>query len=416
VNRSRTLGFVIAGSTLFWAAPARADVVTQWNARTMQCVQGGPTAANRGGPPGLLDVAIVQAAVHDAVQAIEGRYEPYLFGSAGQQQAGSVEAAAANAAYRMLVGLYGAGNACLATATDPAVTYGGDPGLQVGADAATMLLTAKRPSFASPIDPFRGGDGPGEWRPTPPASLDAQNAFFIYTQPFTLLRASQFRPDRYPPMVSDRYRREFNEVKTLGSLTGSTRTVDQTDLAMFWTANPISTWFGALRGIAEQYSSGVGDTARLFALAALSAADGQITIYDAKFYYNFWRPVTAIREAHVDGNPHTERDETWTPLVGTPPYPDYTSGANSLAASILTSAQLFFGTDELAFSVTSSVGNLLKNPRPYTRFSDAMQDIVEVRILQGLHFRSADEEGRRQGARVAHWVFQRFLRPVAGSR
>jgi hypothetical protein len=416
VKQSRTLGLVMAGSCLLGITPAYADVVTQWNARAMQCVQGGPTAANRGGPPGLLDVAIIQAAVHDAAQAIEGRYEPYMYTGAGQADAGSVEAAAANAAYRMLVGLYGAGNACLATAIDPGVTYAGDPGLHVGADAAVVLLTAKRLSFASPIDPFKGGQNPGEWRPTLPGFADAQNAFFVYTPPFTLLRASQFRPARYPPMVSDQYRREFNEVKTLGAATGSTRTAAQTDLAMFWTANPISTWFSALRGIADQYSPSVGDSARLFALAALAAADGQITIYDSKFYYNFWRPVTAIREAHTDGNPHTERDVNWTPLVVTPPYPDYTSGANSLAASILTSAQLFFGTDDLPFTVTSSVANLLQNPRPYTRFSDAMQDIVEVRILQGIHFRSADEEGRRQGARVAHWVFQTYLRPVPGTR
>ena len=416
MKRSNTRALVMAATCLSWAAPVQADVVTQWNARILQCVQGVPTAANRGGPPGLLDIAIIQAAVHDAVQAIEGRYEPYLYTNPSALGAGSADAAAANAAYRTLVGLYQAGNACLATAVDPAITYPGDPGLQIGAEAAALLLTARRPSFVSPVDPFKGGEGPGEWRPTPNAFQDGQNSFFAYTEPFTLLRASQFRPSRYPPMVSDQYRREFNEVKALGSLTGSTRTIAQTDLAMFWTANPISTWYSTLRSIAEQFSSSVGDSARLFALASLAAADGQITVYDSKLYFNFWRPITAIREAHVDGNPHTERDETWTPLVATPPYSDYTSGANSLAASMMTSAQLFFGTDELPFSITSTVPNLLTNPRPYTRISAALDDIVDVRILQGIHFRSADEEGRRQGARVAHWVFQRYLRPVPGSR
>ncbi len=416
MKRSSTLGLVMAASCLSWAAPVQADVVTQWNARILQCVQGVPTAANRGGPAGLLDIAIIQAAVHDAVQAIEGRYEPYLYANASALGAGSVDAAAANAAYRMLVGLYQASNPCLATAVDPASTYPGDPGLQIGADAAAMLLTARRPAFVSPIDPFKGAEGSGEWRPTPGAFQDGQNAYFAYTQPFTLLRPSQFRPSRYPPMVSDQYRREFNEVKTLGSLTGSSRSVAQTDLALFWTANPISTWFSTLRSIADDHVSGVGETARLFALTSLAAADGQITTFDSKYHFNFWRPVTAIREAHVDGNPHTERDETWTPLVVTPPYPDYTSGANALAASMMTCVRLFLGTDELPFSITSTVENLLQNPRPYSRISTALDEVVEVRILQGIHFRSADQEGRTQGERVAHWVFQRFLRPLSRDR
>lgn len=134
-----------------------------------------------------------------------------------------------------------------------------------------------------------------------------------------------------------------------------------------------------------------------------------------KYHFNFWRPITAIREGNNDGNPGTVGDPMWTPFVVTPPYPDYSSGANSLAASILTTLQLFFGTDDFDFAVLSTVGGLTTNPRPYQRFSDAMRDVVEVRILQGIHFRSADDEGRRQGARVARWAFMKFLRPVPGS-
>ena len=414
MKRSLAAGAVIVWS-LGLAVPAQADVVTQWNARTLQCVQGGPTPANRAGPPGLLDIAIVQAAVHDAVQAIEGHYEAYHYTNPALLGAGSPQAAAANAAYRMLVGLYQAGNACLVGVTNPAVTYAGDAGLQAGAEAAAALLPLYRPTFVSPIDPFFGGTDPGEWRPTP-GITQGTNAFMAYTEPLTLLRPSQFRPSRYPPMVSDIYRREYNEVKALGSATNSTRTAAQTDLALFWTGNPISTWYGAVRGIADLHSPSVGSTARMFALLSLAAADAQITIYDSKYYFNFWRPVTAIREGDTDGNPLTDGDPNWTPYLVTPPYPDYTSGANALAASILTTLQLFFATDRFDFSVQSSIGGLTTNPRTYSRFSEAMHDIVEVRILQGIHFRSADEEGRRQGARVAHWTFQKFLRPVRGSR
>jgi hypothetical protein len=190
----------------------------------------------------------------------------------------------------------------------------------------------------------------------------------------------------------------------------------QTDLALFWTANPISTWYDAIRGIAAANISDVGDSARLFALASLAAADAQMTIYETKYQYNFWRPITAIRHANDDGNPDTLEDPAWTPLVQTPPYPDHSSGANALASSILSTAALVLGTEDLNFAITSSVAGLTTNPRQYTSVSAALDDIVEVRILQGIHFRSAEVEGRRQRARVAHWTYQKFLRPVRGTR
>ena len=411
--RTLTIGMLVAGSTLAGASRADGNVVTAWNSAVLQCVQGGPTPANRSGPVGLLDVAVIQAAVHDAVQAIEGRFEPYHYRNTSLRGAGSAEAAAAAAAYGMLVRLYGSANPCVTPLTDPASTYAGDGGLQAGVEAAAALHLLHRPTFTSPIDPFGGGTGPGEWRPAPGGT--GANTFMAYTTPFTLLRASQFRPQRQPPMQSEQYRREYDEVKALGSLTGSTRTPEQTDLARFWTGNPISTWYSAVRTILDGQALGTGETARILALASLAAADAQITIYDTKYHFNFWRPSTAIQEGDHDGNPGTVGDPLWMPLVANPPYPDYSSGANCLAASILTTLQLAFGTDDFEFSVESTVAGLMLNPRPYHRFSDAMQDIVDVRIFQGIHFRSADEEGRRQGARVAHWVFSKFLRPVPGS-
>jgi hypothetical protein len=413
VTRSLTAGTLVACIGLAWAGPIEANVVIDWNRAAVQCVQGSPTPANRPGPVGLLDMALIHAAVHDAVQAIEGRFEPYHYRNSSLRGAGSPEAAAAAAAYGMLVRLYGSANACVTPLTDPATTYAGDGGLQAGVEAAAALHPLYRPTFVSPIDPFAGGTGPGEWRPAPGGT--GANTFMAYTTPFTLLRASQFRPQRQPPMQSEDYRREYDEVKALGSLTNSARTPEQTDLARFWTGNPISTWYSTLRTIIEGQAMGTADSARTLALASLAAADAQITIYDTKYHFNFWRPSTAIREGDHDGNPRTVGDPTWTPFVADPPYPDYSSGANCLAASMLTTLQLVFGTDDFDFSVASTVGGLMLNPRPYHRFSDAMQDIVDVRIYQGIHFRSADEEGRRQGARVAHWVFSKFLRPVPGS-
>ena len=406
--RLRSFAALVIGITIGVANPASADAVTDWNARTMTC-----SGAARPGVPGLLDVAIIQAAVHDAVQAIQGRFEAYRYQNPARLGVGSPAAAAAAASYTMLVALYGSAHACLAGALDPAVTYAGDAGLQAGYEAATALLPLYRPFFVAPIDPFLGGTAPGEWRPTPSVTQGV-NTFMATTEPFVLLRPSQFRPAPPYPLTSEAYARDYDEVKALGAVASTVRTADQTDMARFWTAFP-GQWFGALRGIANANVPDIGDKARLFALVALSMADSQITIYDTKYDYNFWRPITAIQEGDNDGNPNTIGDPTWTPFLLTPPYPDHSSGANCITGSITTILQLFFGTDELTFTVSSANAGLVTNPRSFARFSDAAQEVVDVRIYQGIHFLNADELGRRQGERVAHWTFQKFLRPVAGS-
>ena len=411
--RSRSLTGSIVCAVLSFAGSAYADAVTDWNAITLSCVQGPPNPANRPGPPGLLDIALVQAAVHDAVQAIQGRFESYQYANPALLGVGSPQAAAAAAAYGALVGLYGAGDPCLAGVADPAVTYAGDAGLQAGDEAAAALLLLYRPAFALPTDPFVGGTGPGEWRPTPGVTQGA-NTYMAVTPPFALNRPSQFRPPPPTPLPSEVYLREYNEVKDLGALGSSARTPEQTDLARFWSVNFIAQWFGTLRAIAAAHVPDIGDKARLFALAGFATADSQIAVYDSKYHFNFWRPITAIWEGDDDGNADTIGDPAWIPFLPTPPYPDHTSGANCIGGAVTTILQLYFGTDELEFSVSSTAAGLTVNPRVYHRFSDAAQEIVEARILQGIHFRSADELGRRQGGRVAHWTFMKLLRPVPG--
>ena len=221
IRRRREIPTALAGlilsAPLAWCLPANADAVTQWNAITLACVQGPPNPPNRGGPPGLLDIALVQAAVHDAVQAIEGRFDAYEYANPAMLGVGSPAAAAASASYGVLVGLYGADDPCLVGVVNPAVTYAGDAGLQAGAAAAAALLPLYRPIFAMPTDPFVGGTEPGEWRLTPGVTQGA-NTWMAVTAPFAMNRPSQFRPERQPPLTSERYAREYNEVKSLGSL------------------------------------------------------------------------------------------------------------------------------------------------------------------------------------------------------
>jgi hypothetical protein len=236
------------------------------------------------------------------------------------------------------------------------------------------------------------------------------------TAPFVLNGPSQFRPQPPPPLNSVTYYRDYEEVRRFGSKTGSERSLAQTELANFWSVNFITQWFGTLRAIADTHVPDPGDKARLLALAALAAADSQITVYDSKYHYNLWRPVTAIQQGDNDGNSRTVGVPTWEPMVVTPPYQDYSSGANCLTASVTTILQLYFGTDQFTYQVFTTSPLATVNPRHYTRFSQAQEEMVDVRIWQGIHFRFADTAGRTQGSRVGHWVFHKALKPVPGTR
>lgn len=393
---------------------ARADAVADWNAIAVQATLTGA----RPGPTGVIDIATVHAAIYDAVQAIERRYEPYYVEIKGAS--GSPVAAAAKAAHDVLVNRFPAQAASLdATYQQYLSTHGlaeTDPGVAVGAAAAAgiIALRACDGSFPNPAPPpFVGGTGLGVWRPTPPAFAPMLVPWLGNATPFTLTRPSQFRADPPPALTSREYARDYNEVKALGALNGSSRTPEQTDLAHFYAANFPVLWNQALRDIAGAHVDNVADSARLFALADMAMADAIITAWNDKNYYVFWRPITAIQEGDNDGNPQTAGDASWTSLIAAPPYPDHTSGANAITSAAVNSLALFFGTDNMTFSVTTTnTGPTVQDTRTYTRFSDAAQDVVDARIYLGIHFRFADTAARKQGRQVSRWAFRNFLRPL----
>jgi len=207
---------------------------------------------------------------------------------------------------------------------------------------------------------------------------------------------------------------------------GVTRTPDQTQIGYFYSGSTIALFEGMVRGLVDACEIGakqrhckslsrLGDSARLFALANLAGADAGIRSWNSKKHYNFWRPITAIQQplpGDNDGNPQTEADATWTSLIATPPYPDYTSGANNLAGSFTTIATRFFDTDKVTFKVMTTAAQAMPNQRTYDRFSDLADEVVEARIYLGIHFRFADTAARREGTRVATQAFNHFLRPV----
>ncbi len=406
----------IAIVAILLAAPAsvRADAVSDWNGFAVQAVVTGA----RPGPTGVLDIAMVQAAVYDAVQAIERDFEPYYVEIKGAT--GSPIAAAAKAAHDVLVSRFPAQTAALDMTYSQYLFNNGlaetDPGVAVGAKAAAGIIALRACDGSFPIPappPFVGGTDPGVWRPTPPALLPMLAPWMGNVTPFTLTRPSQFRADAPPALTSRQYAREYNEVKSLGRLTDSDRTPEQTDLANFWNANYPVLWNTVLRSIAAERVDNISDSSRLFALADMAMADAIITSWNSKNYYVSWRPITAIQLGDTDGNPRTVADPSWQPLIVTPPYPDQSSGANNISSSALRSLERFFGRDRISFSVTTTnTGPTNQDTRTFRRFSEARQEVVDGRVYEGIHFRFADEDARKQGIQVADWAFENFLRPL----
>jgi hypothetical protein len=227
-------------------------------------------------------------------------------------------------------------------------------------------------------------------------------------KPFLIRSSSQFRSKGPLALTSPAYAREFDEVKSLGSASSTTRTADQTLAARYWAENPPGTWSRIFRTLSAERGLSVAENARLFATLYMSAADALITVWDSKAYWSWWRPITAIREADTDGNPRTVKDEAWLPLLATPPYTENPSGHTGLSGSFVANLQEFFGTDEVAWSDTNNAGLT----RSFTRLSQAIDEIIDARVWSGIHFRTADEQGARIGTKVAKWREHHYFAPV----
>jgi hypothetical protein len=212
-------------------------------------------------------------------------------------------------------------------------------------------------------------------------------------------------------LTSKQYARELNEVKSLGSATSTTRTADETLAARYWAENPPQTWSRIFRNLSAQQNVTLVDNARLFAMLYMTAADSLITVWTDKAKFSFWRPITAIREADDDGNPHTAADAGWLPLIPTPPYTEHSSGHAGLSGSIAATLQDFFGTDHIGWTDTNVAGLT----RSFTRFSGAIDEVVEARMWSGIHFRSADEQGAKIGRDVAKYRQLHYFGPSHGN-
>ena len=290
----------------------------------------------------------------------------------------------------------------------------------MGEKVAAKILTLRRLDPNPLPEPNVGENVVGKWRPTqnhlglPPLPPPAPFAFpwMGDFHPFVLTGPARFRAPRPPELTSDRYTTDYNEVKAKGALTGSTRTHEQTDIAYFWLDNFGVQFNRAIRELAAIHVPRIGDRARLYALANLAGADALITSWDSKKHYNFWRPMTAIQEGEMDGNPNTAGDPTWLPFTNTPPYPDYTSGANSVTAAMMRTLSLYFGNDNMRIRVLTANPLAIKKSRTYNSFSAVAAQVVTVRVYHGIHFRFADQAARTAAERVAEYVHDHALLPV----
>lgn len=430
-RQARTAVFIVC-TALASATPAAADVLSEWNICAPGIIATGRSTVTFGaGPSTQLDLAVVHLAMHDAIQAYDGRFEP--FAGAIAAGGGSPIAAAAQAARAVLLSKFPALqsdiNACYTRSLGGVVADMASDA--VGNAAAEHVLGSRAndgsfPSNPTPFPPAGTVPGPGDWRPnTGSVSMNAPWGGDV--RPFAIESVERCQPDDVPLMTSLEYADAYNEVKTLGRATNSSRTPEQSRLARMYSGGIPSQPNRLARDLAAAHLAGdttarLGDRARLYALINTAMADAFICAWNSKEKFNFWRPVHAIRDGHLDGNILTEQEAGWTPyfLPGTPNYPDYTSGANNVIGASMRIFALFFGSDHApapfeihaAPSMTSLQPQPGDSPLEYTRFSDVMKDVVDARIYLGIHFRFADTEARSQGRRVAQHTFKNILQPL----
>lgn len=408
----RRRSLLIRLSLLIGALPAvaTADIVTDWSAIATTAV------VTRGAPAGGVDFAIVHAAMYDAVNAIDGRHETYLVDPGAETRGASPEAAAAAAAHRTLVGLFPAQTATLDTAYTTSLATLPDgaaktKGIAVGVEVATRILEIRANDGRNGVVPYVFGTGPGVYQKTPapyPPNGQPVNTFLPQVTPMAMQSPWQFRSYGPPGLGSARYTRDLAEVRAYGSLTSTVRTEEQSEIARFHTENPNQFWGRNLSAFVASRNLGTARSARLLALLTFASADAQIGCFDAKYAYNFWRPVTAIQQADTDGNPATQADPAWAAFVPTPPHPEYPAAHGCVAGAVAQTLREYFGRKHIKFAFTSTVTG---TTHYYESTDDLVREIVNARIYGGMHYRNSGVHGAALGKSVATWTADNALRP-----
>lgn len=389
------------------------QVILDWNLAALEA-QGGVTYLHA-----LFSSradAMMHIAMHDALNAIIPVYEQYAYHNSSGDGADPV-LAAAQAAYTVLGALYPAAQPTLDNLRQKylAMTPDGaaeQKALMVGEAAGMAILTLRQNDGATqdPVGPMAVSDVPGVYNTVPPFTF-VFGEFWKNMEPFSLESPDQFRSSPPPALTSMEYAKDFNEIKELGGTTSTIRTPDQSFYAAFWYEYVEIGWNRIARIVAVDQDLGLWSSARLFALMNMAITDSYTAGWDAKFYYNFWRPYTAIRAAALDGNPRTAPDATWESFLPTPPVPDYPSthsvGANA-AATVLT----MLTKGNMAFTTSSSTAVPMYATRSFRNFKQAADENADSRVVAGIHFRFATEAGQDLGDAIGKWTVRNYLEPI----
>jgi hypothetical protein len=398
---------LIGISLLGLAHPAFADVISDWNDKAVTF----GVSRNMAPPPAERVIAMTQLAMFDAVNSIERKYRPYLVQLSAATA--SKEAAAAAAAGTVLAGVDPRAKAemkatlaaYLATIPDGAAK---SAGIQLGEAVGSKILEARANDGANEPDTYRPRTAPGVYVPTAPTAVSQWPG----VKPFALTSASQFRPEAPVALNTAEWAANYNEIKELGSRTSAKRSARQTEDARFWLATDGRVFYPVVRTLAAKKELSLIDSARLFALAAVARADSLIAVFDAKYHYEFWRPVTAIRNGDIDDNPATERDAGWQPIDVTPMHPEYPCAHCIESASLAGVVEAAFGTAEIpdvsiASPTAPGVIHHWTNIRAFT------DEVSEARIWAGFHYRFSTKVGQGMGYKIGAYVVKNFMQPAA---
>jgi hypothetical protein len=386
-----------------------ADEVTDW----VQIMVSALTATSTSPQNAGRIAAMTQAAVFDAVNGIDQRYTPYFVTTDGPRGA-SRRAAAVQAAYVVLRALLPAQAAGLERQRDASIAALGSTrptvvsGVDWGASVANQLLAARSTDgFPTAGTPDPGDTTVGKWRPE--AGLPAVTPWLAVLTPFAMTSPDQFRPAGPPGLTSSAYASDFDEVKSLGRATGSSRTPEQTVIAFYWTDNTISHWNRIAVSVALERRASLSQNARTFGLLNVAMADAGIAVWDAKFEFRLWRPFSAVPLAGDDDNPATVADAAWTPLLTTPNHQEYPSGHGGLSGAAARVLARVFG-DRTAFTHRTDTAPFA--PRAHKSFSAAADEANNSRVYGGIHFRTAVRDGRTIGDSVGRLVTETLMRPL----
>ena len=390
------------------AGSARADIVTDWNATALQLTQ----AVDAPGGVQARALAMMHVAMSDAVNTVQNRYTRLIVTEPLAPNV-SAEAAAASAARHILVQLFPkqkemieqAYAASLKTIPDgPAKTQG----VALGERAASAMVADRANDGATVPDTYRPLTSPGVWVPTTPPLTEQ----FARARPWVLKSANQFRPGPPPQLTSTVYARDYNETKNLGGTRSEARTAEQTEAVRFWrTPNLGPAWQAAARQFAMQRELSLAECARLFALLNMATANSYIADWDAKFTYNFWRPITAIRNGDQDGNDATERDAGWSPMAPTPMHPEYPSQASISAGVSLGILEAVLGQNP-AGSFTATDISDAKRTRTMSSLAAMAEEHCNVRVWGGIHFRNSLNVAQDMGQKIAAYLAANAITPV----